>query len=167
MRYFVFFIIVSFFIAGCASSKKSAEPDVSVQPKSSKYDESFDPLTLNDNDVVIQKKESSGASLDEEKTEIEVDEIKKSSVIRELDGYRVQILATKDIESATMVQQTAASQFKTMDHKVYIVFESPQYKVRIGDVVTRNEAEDIRDLAKDYGYKGAFIVRSKVTVKTP
>jgi len=63
-----------------------------------------------------------------------------------------------------MVQQIAADQFRATKHKSYLVFESPQYKVRIGNVTTRSEAEEIRNMAKDYGYKGAFIVRSKVTV---
>jgi PBP1b-binding outer membrane lipoprotein LpoB len=166
MKIIIFIVLTALLLAACASSKKTVDEDDSVQPSSSMHDESFDPLSLNDNDVVIQKKVVE-ETVETNQTVSETPETTNVPVkieMIEVDGFRVQILATNNIESATMVQQTAASQFRALEHKSYLVFESSRYKVRIGDVTTRDEAEEIRDLAKDYGYKGSFIVPSKVTV---
>ncbi len=159
--------IVAFLVIGaCASSKKSIDTVEESSKASSHYDESFDPLTLNDNDVVIQKKEHPVETTVEKKipeTTVPV-EVAENIEMKEVDGFRVQILAVKDVERASLIQQTAAEQFRAMEYKSYLVFESSLYKVRIGDVTTRSDAEEIRDMAKDYGYKAAFIVPSKVTV---
>ena len=160
MRQSIPILILVVFIAACTPSKKlvNKEP-LAENQEHSKYDESFDPLSLNDDDIIIQAK-----------TETEVVEKKKSEkttsdqtkILREIDGYRVQLLATRSIESATLIKQRAEEQFLKLNHKVYWSFEAPFYKVRIGDVLTRTDAESIRDLARSMGYDQAFPVRSKV-----
>lgn len=78
-------------------------------------------------------------------------------------GYRVQILATSSKEKADMFAKEAQARFK--DQKVYVEFIPPYYKVRIGDFVTREEAEAFRAKAKSLGYFDAFIVESQITPK--
>jgi len=78
-------------------------------------------------------------------------------------GYRVQILATSNKEKADMFAKEAQARFK--DQKVYVEFVSPYYKVRIGDFLTREEAETFRARAKSLGYFDAFIVESPITPK--
>ena len=161
MKNIVLLLVFSVFILACASSKET----VREQPEDSKsveYDESFDPLTLDDDDIVIEKKQRTVKSVKSDKQQPVIVE-EQATQQHERDGYRVQILATKNIEAATVTQQTAQEQFGIMNHKTYLIFDV-QYKVRVGDALTRAEAEEIRDLALEYGYKGAFIVRSKVVV---
>mgnify|MGYP000641304635 CR=1 FL=1 len=78
-------------------------------------------------------------------------------------GYRVQILATSNKEKADMFAKEAQARFK--DQKVYVEFISPYYKVRVGDFLTREEAETFRARAKSLGYFDAFIVESPITPK--
>jgi hypothetical protein len=125
------------------------------------YDESFDPLTLDDDDIIIagdeytQVIDNPGSNPD-------------SAIIptmRELTGFRVQILATKNIETASLFEQEASERFNNLDHKTYLIFEAPLYKIRVGDCKKRTQAEELRDMALQYGYRESFIVKSKIQVQ--
>ncbi|HGY56203.1 MAG TPA: SPOR domain-containing protein [Caldithrix abyssi] len=166
------FLVVLFSVilaAGCASSKKTVDEGTQSGASSALYDESFDPLSLNDDDIVIKGKADKASPAagrkDAEKVSEKTTAVASSLPLQEADGYRVQILATKSYEAATVAQQTAEEQFAPLNYKTYISFEAPQYKVRVGDALTRSEAEEIRAAARDFGYRGAFIVRSKVMVQ--
>ncbi len=78
---------------------------------------------------------------------------------QELDGYRLQVFATRYSQSADSLKTILESQ---TDKKIYIVFDAPVYKVRIGNFVSRNEAEIFQNEIKKRGYTSAWIVRSKV-----
>ncbi len=159
MKILILFVVIGL-IAGCSSTKQVSDPlGDRVSPK---YDESFDPNTLNDDDIVIAKIEPKVVEAENNNSENQLadGEIK----FKEASGFRVQLVATKNIESATLTEQEAKDLFDTMKHKVYLIFDAPLYKVRVGDVINRNDADEIRDTAKDYGYREAFIVPSKVNV---
>ena len=47
-------------------------------------------------------------------------------------------------------------------HKIYVIFEAPNYKVRIGDFIDRQKAEKYRKQLANKGYSSAWIVRTKV-----
>lgn len=75
-----------------------------------------------------------------------------------LDGYRVQIFqGTKD-QSYQM-----KSKFLSMypDYKVYVLFQTPDFKVRVGDFRTRSEALKMRSLIKD-NFTSSFIVDGEI-----
>ena len=153
-------ILISVLYLSCAGTKKVPEQETPLQG-ATKYDESFDPLSLNDDDIEISGAESAiindGQPEDNEK-------MKTESSLKQINGFRVQILATKNIETASLFEQEANERFQHQEQKIYLVFETPLYKIRIGDCKNRNEAELLRDLAKDYGYREAFIVKSKIQV---
>jgi uncharacterized protein YcfL len=158
----LYLLIVLYLIAACSSSKQIIEADTNNSGHM-KYDESFDPNTLNDDDIVIVKQEDAKAT-DQIGPVSNVSQ--EESTFREAQGFRVQILATKSIENATLIEQEAKDLFNTMNHKIYLIFDAPLYKVRVGDVISRDNAEEIRDIAKDYGYREAFIVPSKINIPT-
>ena len=60
------------------------------------------------------------------------------SVKSELEGYRVQVLATRYFERADSL---AVIMKNTVSDSVYVDFEAPNYKVRIGDFIDRDSAE--------------------------
>jgi len=158
----LFFVLV--FIFACASSKhvKTDDPD-HTKSTDSRYDESFDPLSLDDEEIVITKKEN----ITEKNTDNNLNNqkvIPDNVKMQEVEGYRVQLMATRSIETATMAQQRAVDMFSNLEYKVYLIFEAPLYRIRLGDAVDRRDAELIRDSAKERGYDEAFIVRSKVVV---
>ncbi len=147
-------------LVSCTSTQRVVIPK--KENGSTKYDESFDPNSLNDDDIAIAKVERKVQDTKEtdNNNQISEGEIK----FREGRGFRVQLLATKSIETAALTQQEAKDIFNSMKHTVYLVFEAPLHKVRVGDFLSRNDAEDVRDTAKDYGYHEAFIVPSKINI---
>ncbi len=155
-------IVVLSLLMACGGQQKVVQKPVKEE-SASPYDESFDPLSLHDDDITIQPGEHKTNSSSEKKVK-KAKQTESETVLKETDGFRVQILATRSIETATMVKQQAEEQFKPYDYKVYWQFEAPFYKIRVGDVLKRTDAENIRDLAKQLGYDQAFPVRSKVKV---
>ncbi|MCA9731878.1 MAG: SPOR domain-containing protein [Deferribacteres bacterium] len=82
---------------------------------------------------------------------------------QEMIGYRVQILQTQDSEDARTVQNDAIVQ---LDADVYSIFDSPYYKIRVGDFTVRADAEELLQRAIDKGYKSSWIVRTKIKAST-
>ena len=161
MKYTRLLIPVLIFIFGCGTSQKAVKMQSEQAEKTSAYDESFDPLSLKDDDIVI-KPASDPEQKDKTESAKKTEKKEDTQIQTEVDGYRVQLLATRSIESATLIKQKAEEQFRPYNYKVYWSFEAPFYKIRIGDVLKRTDAETIRDLAKSLGYDQAFPVRSKV-----
>jgi len=153
-------LLSALFIMGCAGTQKVVKDDI-PQQDIYKYDESFDPLSLDDDDIIIAGDENieiTDNSGNNPKTEI-------PPVVKEMTGFRVQILATKNIETASLFEQEASERFTNLDHKTYLIFEAPLYKIRVGNCRKRAEAEELRDMDLQYGYRESFIVKSKIQVK--
>ena len=79
--------------------------------------------------------------------------------IIEMPGFRVQIFVTKEEFDARQVEEDALLQF---EERVYLTFDSPNYKIRVGDCKTRSEANDLRQIALQRGYPDAWVVRCKI-----
>jgi hypothetical protein len=143
---------------GCAGTKETVkeEPVVKTKPQ---FDESFDPLSLNDDDIII-----AGAMVEKSNPENPVVVVDEKTIPQEVNGFRVQILATKNIETASLFEQEATERFESLEHKTYLIFEAPLYKIRVGDCKERADAENLREIAKQYGYREAFIVKCKIQV---
>lgn len=161
----VFIVLILSFFIGCSGAKKTVTlSEGTVSESSERYDESFDPTTLEDDDIEITRDEGSVNNTEQKIGNRLPESPVKTSKSSDADGWRVQILATKNIETATLVHQKASDQFALSDFKAYLIFEAPLYKVRVGDATDRNDAEVIRELARAHGYAEAFIVRSKIAV---
>ena len=78
------------------------------------------------------------------------------------EGYRVQILATRYFDYADSLAISISS--KIID-SVYVEFETPNYKVRVGDFIDRDSAELLQQKLLDMGYKSAWILRTKITAQ--
>jgi cell division septation protein DedD len=75
-------------------------------------------------------------------------------------GYRVQIGAFSSQSNAEMFASAARSRFS---ERVYVEFVSPYNKVRVGDLLSREEAEGLKARALQMGYPGSFIVETMVS----
>ncbi len=76
------------------------------------------------------------------------------------DGFRVQVLASKSMTKADSLSTILNS---TLTDSVYVVYETPNYKVRVGDYVARVEADKMRGLLHKMGYRSAWVVRTRIT----
>ena len=154
--------IVNF--VGCAGTSKVTKPEPQMQKKSELpvgMNESFDPLTLGDYDLDVNEVQK------EEKGELDFSflaatSIDTASLPAEAPGYRVQIFASTDQEEANAVRRDAILRF---NDNVYMIFDNPYYKVRVGDCLSRYQADDLQIKAEKKGYLDAWIVRTKVAVR--
>jgi hypothetical protein len=75
------------------------------------------------------------------------------------EGYRVQVLATRYFERADSL---AVLMKNTVSDSVYVDFEAPNYKVRIGDFINRDSAESLQKDLVQMGYYSAWILRTRI-----
>jgi len=85
--------------------------------------------------------------------------ISLDSVQSVIEGYRVQVLATRYFERA---DSFAIVMKNTVSESVYVDFETPNYKVRIGDFIERESAESLQQDLVQMGYNSAWILRSRI-----
>lgn len=94
----------------------------------------------------------------------ETDEANEESVsarLQVISGYRIQIFAGREQRPALAVKKEAENRFKL---PVYLAYEAPQYKIRIGDFITREEATEFCQQVRAEGFRDAWIVKSNVQV---
>jgi hypothetical protein len=123
-------------------------------------DEWIDPSVLEDDEVFRFKSIRSGdTSILSHIGDTSDLKLGDSLIVRK--GYRVQILSTQDMQEADITARRAERLF---EDPVYIVFESPYYKVRVGDFRNDLEAIDVERRARQNGYPRAWIVPSEINV---
>ena len=88
--------------------------------------------------------------------------LSRDSVQTVSEGYRVQVLATRYFERADSL---AVIMKNTVRDSVYVDFEAPNYKVRVGDFIDRNSAESLQQDLVQMGYNSAWILRSRINSK--
>ena len=76
-------------------------------------------------------------------------------------GYRIQVLSTELSSKADSLQSILA---RIVTDSVYIAYEVPNYKVRVGDFINRYEAEELQKEIIKLGYRSAWIIRTRVDV---
>jgi hypothetical protein len=76
-----------------------------------------------------------------------------------VEGFRIQLFATRDRFNAEKFKIDLGNIY---DKKIYVIFEAPNYKVRIGNFIDRNRAEKVRSEFSKKGYPSAWIIRAKI-----
>jgi len=122
-------------------------------------DESFDPTTLSDwadSKVRIEEMKSLKEYYEGLGNRTDsVDRNEHSDFI-----FRVQLTSTKDYEQAIAVEERALQTFKD---EIIIQFDSPYYKIRVGSMNNREEAQNLQNFAIENGYRRAWVIRTKNT----
>ncbi len=115
----------------------------------------FNPNKLNEPElnwpVVVNVINSEGSKNDKETI--------TDSTFFSVEGFRIQLLATQDRFNAEKFKSELEKIYK---NKIYIIFEAPNYKVRVGDFINRKNAEEMRQNLSKKGYTTAWIIRSKI-----
>jgi hypothetical protein len=78
-------------------------------------------------------------------------------------GWKVQVFATKDFFEADSVFQWTKNQFPEQETEK--VFNSPYYKIRVGNCTTRAGAEQLLDEAVQRNFRNAWIVKTTIHVR--
>tara|TARA_Y100000590_G_scaffold365043_1_gene423723 strand:- start:12437 stop:12844 length:408 start_codon:yes stop_codon:yes gene_type:complete len=122
-----------------------------AQKRKIKFDESFDPSTLNEPKIKLPIILRPDEPLPPEFLPAEGDTV--------VEGFRVQVISTQNLEQANRLFAQLSPLF---EGDVYIIFDSPNYKVRVGNFLSRSTAEEARKRISALGYKAAWIIRTQI-----
>lgn len=82
---------------------------------------------------------------------------------RKMPGFRIQIINTTDRNTAMDAKSRVYQLYPEL--KAYLLYQSPYYRLKVGNFKTRQEAEEyLRSLSRDF-HNTAFIVRDIIDVK--
>ena len=159
-------LVLILFMFSCSASQfgwKAESESGDRAGDKGRYLEDFDPLSLDDDDIVIRSVKNADSTNDEDESILIGTQPESEESAQEMvQGYRVQLLATGDEFQAREAKKNAIFRF---EEGVYLIFEAPLYKLRIGDCQTRREAEQLRENAVRNGFGDAWIVPSRIFLK--
>jgi len=75
-------------------------------------------------------------------------------------GFRIQVISTSSREEAIKVKTDLLTGFP--DQKTYLIFQSPNFRVRIGNFLKREDAENFRKQLVDLYPQGGYIVEDAI-----
>ena len=75
-------------------------------------------------------------------------------------GFRVQVMSTSSRDEA--FKKKADMQNLLPEEKSYVIFQSPSYKVRVGNCINRDDAEKLKAKVNKYVTQGGFIVEDTI-----
>lgn len=130
------------------------------QQENNEYDESFDPLKLKEPSSILFDEQTQG----EVSRQVSMDTIgtiQEQQTDGQQFGYRVQLMLTPTYQEADSIISQVRVLFEG-EAQAYLVFDSPNYKIQIGDCTTRTEAEQLRDLSQDLGFRFSWVVPSVI-----
>ena len=133
----------------------------------------FNPMELEDDGILIPRpKESAAVEEPDISTSImETQPAPQAPIVTDEEeqweeaikpGYRVQIFASNGVDAARQVEAEVLKLFPAM---VYLSYDPPNYKIRIGNCNTKEEANELRREAVRAGFKDAWVVRDNIIVK--
>lgn len=76
-------------------------------------------------------------------------------------GYRVQVFFSNDRKKAYAIRDKTIKMYPEYSEEVYVVYQSPNYKVRVGNFIKEIDAKPLEKLFEK-NYENVFIVRDKV-----
>ncbi len=116
------------------------------------------------NDTIIVKKDPRIDVLTSKQISIN----KRSSMLTssgQYKGYRIQVMSTTSRDQAFNIKGDLLNKFPT--EKTYIMFQSPYFKVRLGNFLKREEAENFRKNLNKLFPQGVFIVDDTIEYIPP
>ena len=88
---------------------------------------------------------------DSSDSEVSID----TNLINSVKGYRIQVAISQDEKDLTDIKEKLEVVIK---EKIYIKFELPNYKLRVGNFDSRKKAEAYRNKVIQLGYRSAWVV---------
>lgn len=124
-----------------------------------KLDESFDPTTLHDwpgSNARIERIKSLKTYYSNLGDDIDAVEVTEYSNF----VFRVQLGSTNNYDEAIALETRAAS---TFEDEIMIQFDSPYYKIRVGKLNNREDAQSLQQFAFQNGFRRAWVIRTENT----
>lgn len=83
--------------------------------------------------------------------------------LRNIQGFRVQVITTNDRNGALSVKTRMLSDFP--GEKTYFIYHAPYFKIQMGNFKTREDAEQLMQEVKRIYPSGVFIVPSIIEIR--
>ncbi len=157
MKKYIMIALIGSLLLACATTQPERQPlpdEIAEKEKPPEIVETFDPVTLGEYDQFsvqpVQKEEPFDL-------EAWVKGYKGKSDEKRINGFRVQLVSTRDEEEARLIRSEA---LLDLDQPVYLSYDNPYYKVRVGDFTTRSQAERYTEQLALQGYPDAWVIRT-------
>ena len=153
--------LTAYVLAGCKGTEEAGKQEIpkeSLKEFIAKYEATFDPSQFKvPSPLTLSQfaQDSMAASLARADS---------SAPPETTAGFRVQILTTPNIDDAMQMRDTLSASLPT--DWVYVVYDSPYYKVRVGNYADRPTANKAQKMLTSQGYKDAWVVPDQV-IKNP
>ena len=144
-------------------SRAAAAPDSLAGPRKEKlstFEKSFKPSEFDTDIDLIHKKENQPRPI----ADVPVESFSTAEPDT-VPGFRIQVFASNNYEDAAAVRNSLNLELPVL--WVYMVYDAPAYKVRVGDYTNRADANLAVDGFIDRGYKGAWVVPDRVLSSPP
>ena len=115
---------------------------------------------VNDSAIVVEK----DARIDQlVRKQIEINEVTTRESRRYVQGFRIQVINSPDRTKVFAAKQRVYEQFP--DWKSYLLYQSPNYKLRVGNFKTQDEAQDaMKQLSKLFP-AGLYVIPDVIELK--
>ncbi|NQT24197.1 SPOR domain-containing protein [candidate division KSB1 bacterium] len=165
-RYLLILCLFMVLMISCSLSQFGwqVEPDTEAKPDEKELVEDFDPLTMNDEEIIVEPlpEQTSVASDEPVLASSTISNVSTNQVDNgeEVLGWRVQLLSVSDEQSAREAKGRAMKRF---NEGVYMILDGSSYKIRVGDCISEDDAKNLVTKAIQKGYPDAWKVVSRVS----
>lgn len=97
------------------------------------------------------------------KKQIEINELINKETKRLAKGFRLLVINTNKRNEAVDAKAKVYTNFPEL--KVYLIYQSPYFRLKAGDFLERKDAEDYQKKLNKYFPKGVFVVNDIVEVR--
>jgi hypothetical protein len=156
-------VLIVLLAAGCSSrriiQKEKSKEDTLKENNSSlaRYEATLNPADF-DQEVEITEK----ARIQDKQQQTPLEIPKDTMVVQEeaIQGFRIQVFSSSGVDEANLVKNLVQEKF--FKDSVYVEYDAPVYKVRVGDFVKRYEANQRLPEFVEKGYRDAWIVPDQI-----
>ncbi len=97
------------------------------------------------------------------KKQAQINEVTTRDARRNVAGYRLQVINTSDRNAAISAKTKIYQLYPEL--KAYLLYQAPYFRLRVGNFIDKEEAEDYRkSLSKEFP-NSVFLVRDTIEVK--
>lgn len=150
-------------LAGCRGSFDRPGEEIAKGEKSSK-EIAYNPMALSDDYINVPALYPIAARIDTSGFTADTSALSPLGIVTAAarEDYRIQLFTSNTYGPAAKELNIAREVF---DRPVYLDYEVPYYKVRVADFGSRREAEDYLPVAREAGYKNAWVVRISLNIE--
>jgi hypothetical protein len=148
-------MLLCFSVLSTAQEKQQAQKTLLLPLR--EYEATLNPSDFDEEPAALQQAHRLGQQL-----QMPMEIPKDSATIQEevVQGFRIQLFSSSNIDEATGAKGEASLKF-TSD-SIYVVFDAPVYKLRVGDFINRYEANQRLPEFVAQGYRDAWVVPDRV-----